>query len=451
MAKAPTPAVPTDIVGAVLGMPAQYALFPDPNELNPALRWPRSLAVYDQMLVESQVISVLRAVKLPIMATRWRIDPNGARDEVTERVASDLGLAIVGQDEPPPRRTAGRFSWRRHLNYAMLNLRYGHMLFEQQYEIDDKGVAHLKELWPRMPRRVRKFLVNTDGELTGIEQNPAMDENGLPTGVGSVLIERNRLVPYVNEQEPGDWIGRSLLRAAYKNYVLKDELVRAQAASLKRNGMGIPLYTGGSETEDLTVGYMMAQKWRSGDNAGAAIPYGAKMQLVGINGQIPSFTEPIAYHDAQMARAVLAHFLNLGQQTGSWALGSAFQDFFVMSLQSVAQDICDRANSDVVEDMVDANEGIDANAPLLVFEPIGSQQPITAGILLALRQAGMIIPDRELEQHVRDLFQLPEKTVPSPVNPAYPDSSVPAIPPKDLPAGDKPGVEQQTDGGEQDG
>jgi hypothetical protein len=436
-------------MGSVLSIPTAYAVDPDPNELNLLLKWPRSLAVYDQMLTESQVISVLRAVKLPIMATRWRIDPSGARDEVTERVARSLGLTIVGQDEPPKRRTAGRFSWRQHLNWALLSLRYGHMPFEQIYQVGADGKYDLKELSPRMPRRLRRINVDTDGQLVSIEQNPAFDNNGMPTGVGSIAIPSDRLVMYVNEQEPGDWIGRSLLRAAYKNYVIKDELLRIQAATIKRNGMGIPVYTGATAGEDLRTGLGIATRYRAGDNSGTALPFGARLELLGVQGVLPNAEPAIQYHDAQMARAVLAHFLNLGQQTGSWALGSAFQDFFVMSLQSVAQDICDTAQGHIVEDLVDVNYSIDENAPTLVFEPIGSQQPITAGILLALRQAGMLIPDRELEQHVRDLFQLPEKTVPSPTNPAYPTDETPPVPAKDLPAGgDAAGVEQQpTDGG----
>jgi hypothetical protein len=58
--------------------------------------------------------------------------------------------------------------------------------------------------------------------------------------------------------------------------------------------------------------------------------------LVGVDGDLPDADTPIRYHDEQIARAVLAHFLNLGTQTGSWALGTTFADFFTLSLQSVA-------------------------------------------------------------------------------------------------------------------
>lgn len=428
-----TPVFPTAPIGYVRDATINQ-LNVDPYELNPHLKWPLGLAVYDQMLNESQIISVMRAVKLPILATRWRVNPGGARDEVVEKVAKDLGLPVVGSDDPPPRRTAGRFSWREHLESAMLCLRYGHMAFEQQYAINDDGSASLAKLAPRLPRRIARINVDIDGGLVSIMQNPAIGANGIPNGIGLLEIPVNRLVYYTNEKEPGDWLGRSLLRAAYKNYVIKDELLRTQATMIKRNGMGIPVYTGGAPNEDLTKGSMLAQALRAGDDSGAAIPFGAVMQLIGVTGVLPDANPAIQYHDQQMARAVLAHVLNLGTQTGSWALGSVFNDLFTMSLQAIAGDIRDTAQQHVVEDIVDVNYSIDEGAPQLVFDSIGGQQQITAQVLMALRQAGLIIPDRELEQWVRDQWNMPEKTVPSPVNPAYSPDVTPAIPGKDVPA-----------------
>ena len=53
------------------------------DEPTPELRWPLSIAVYDQMRrQDAQIRSVLRAVVLPILRTDWWIEPNGARDEV---------------------------------------------------------------------------------------------------------------------------------------------------------------------------------------------------------------------------------------------------------------------------------------------------------------------------------------------------------------------------------
>src|SRR5436190_6748298 len=87
------------------------------NETTPELVWPQSVYVYDQMRrTDAQVGSVLRAVTLPVLRTPWRIDPYGARDEVVQLVADDLGLPIVGQQPKPLPRMKDRFSWQTHLS-----------------------------------------------------------------------------------------------------------------------------------------------------------------------------------------------------------------------------------------------------------------------------------------------------------------------------------------------
>ncbi|MCZ7434772.1 hypothetical protein O7598_00005, partial [Micromonospora sp. WMMC241] len=304
------------------------------DEPTPELRWPESVAVYDAMRSQdSQVGSVLRAVTYPLRRTPWRLDPAGARDEVVRLVAEDLGLPVAGRNPEPMPRTRDRFSWSEHLRLALLMLPFGFMPFEQVYRIDEQGRARLRKLAERMPRTIEKIDVAPDGGLVSITQYGAKTEQRARP------IPVDRLVVYVLEREGGNWLGRSVLRSCYKNWLIKDRLLRVQAQTIERNGMGVPLYEGAEGEEDLTKGAQMAQAWRAGQSAGSAIPHGAKMRLLGVEGSLPDADKPIRYHDEQIARAVLAHFLNLGTQTGSWALGTTFADFFTLSLQTLAQQI----------------------------------------------------------------------------------------------------------------
>ena len=129
---------------------------------------------------------------------------------------------------------------------------------------------------------------------------------------------------------------------------------------------------------------------------------------------LPDADTPIRYHDEQIARAVLAHFLNLGTQTGSWALGSTFADFFTLSLQALAMQVADTATRHIVEDIVDLNWGPEEPAPRIVHDEIGSQQVATAQALKLLVEAGVIRPDRLLEEAMRQMYALPAKDTPAP-------------------------------------
>ena len=388
------------------------------DEETAELRWPQSLIVYDRMRrQDAQVSSVLRAVTSPIMRTQWRIDGSGCRPEVTQHVAADLGLPVVGQgNDVPALRTRDRFSWNEYLKMALLMLPFGHMAFEQVYRIDDAGMVHLRKLGPRMPRTISKINVARDGGLVSIEQYGTGDT------LSTTTLPVTRLVMYVLDKEGGNWFGTSILRPAYKNWLIKDRLLRTQAQTIERNGMGIPVYTGATGETDLSDGLEIATAVRAGDNSGAAIPgapkgttgVAAKLELMGVTGTLPDADKPIRYHDEQIARAVLAHFLNLGTQTGSWALGSTFADFFTLSLQAVAEEVRETASQHIIEDLVDLNWGPTEPAPRLVFDEIGSRRDATAEAIKVLVDAGVLQTDDDLEQFVRTTYGLPTRNPSTP-------------------------------------
>jgi hypothetical protein len=410
-----------------LGGSQWWALIDD-AESTPELLWPRSIGVYDRMRrQDSQVKSVLGAVTLPIRRTPWRIDPVGARDEVVQLVADDLGLPIVGVPPKPAARTRDRFSWLEHLRLALLMLTFGHSIFEQVYRIDGEGRARLRKLGYRPASSIANWNVAADGGLVSVEQH------GRANGAPPAVIPVDRLVVYVNEREGGNWIGASLLRPGYKDWLLKDRLLRVDVGTIERNGMGIPVYEGAEGEEDLTKGLDIATSVRSGDNSGAATPAGAKLRLMGVEGSLPQALPSIRYHDEQIARGVLAHFLNLGTQTGSWALGTTFADFFVSSLNAVADDIAEVASQHIVEDLVDINFGADEPAPRVVPDEIGSKQTATAQALKLLFDAGILRPDRSLEEAVRQTYDLPSKDTAAPQQPWTPPSAVPAGPDGGMP------------------
>ncbi|MCC4250801.1 phage portal protein family protein, partial [Microbacterium testaceum] len=62
----------------------------------------------------------------------------------------------------------------------------------------------------------------------------------------------DRLVVFVHQREGGNWVGVSLLRAAYKMWLLKDRTLRVQALAAERNGLGMPSYTSAPPPEDAT-------------------------------------------------------------------------------------------------------------------------------------------------------------------------------------------------------
>ncbi len=414
------------------GLVGWGGLATDAHETNPDLIWPLSNEVFDRMRREDpQVMSVLGAVTLPIQESDWQLDPAGVRDEVAQLVADDLGLALKGKPRVAPLRSKGRFSWDEFLRLALLELVFGHSVFEQVYEPDAFGRAHLRKLAWRPPRTIAAFNVARDGGLESIIQHgvglshaPRSDgrANLMAAPVGGVMIPVDRLVVFVHQREGGNWVGVSLLRAAYKMWLLKDRTLRVQALAAERNGLGMPSYTSAPPPEDATYdekkawleeeiarGLEIAKGARAGDAAGISLPHGATFRFEGVTGKVPDLDKQIRYYDEQIARAVLANFLNLGgdNSTGSYALGDTFANFFINSLNALARHIATIIQQHVIEDLVDANWGPEEPAPRLVPPKIGAEHPATAEAIRALLESGAIHWDPALEAHLRGLYGLP--------------------------------------------
>lgn len=408
--------VPTSPQGYTVGtiarswMPAGE----DVEEDAPQLRWPASVRIYARMEREDpQIESALLAALLPIHATSWRIDTAGAPAEVAEWVARCVGLPLVGaaEDGVSRDRLAGRFNFEQHLDEALTALVFGHAFFEQQYEWDQAaGRYRLAKLGWRPPATIAEVQVAPDGGLDAIRQQD-----------GKAPIRVDRLVAYAHQRRGGNWLGRSMLRSMYKPWILKDRMLRVGSETVERNGMGVPIYEStepsalildpeeidSRQKAEIAEGLKLAQGLRSGSTSGAAIAHGAKLRMAGVEGQLPDAEKWVRYYDEQINRSVLAHFLNLGVKTGSWALGSTFADFFALGLQSVANEFARVFQQHVIEDLVDVNWGPATPAPRLVWDEIGSTSPATAEALQSLVQTRVVVPDDGLEQYMRHRYRLP--------------------------------------------
>jgi hypothetical protein len=374
------------------------------TESTPELAWPLSVAVYDKMRrQDAQVASVLRAVTTPILRAQSRVDGTGCRDEVTEFVAQNLGLPILGaateDDFEAPLRGRDRFSWNEHRRLALLMLPFGHSYFEQVYRYDETTDQYrIRKLAFRPQRTISNIKVARDGGLISIQQYGTILGRVDAT---ATTLPVDRLVAYVLEREGANWLGQSLLRSCYKNWLLKDQALRKWLTAIDRNAVGIPVYTGAENEESLEKGEELATEARGGDNAGGAIPYGAKLEIKGVDGQTVDINTFIRYQDEQIARSALGHVLNLGTQVGgqvgSYNLGSVLQDTLTGGIETIADAFDDTASAHVVEDLVDINFGPTEPAPQIVHDEVG----VRASELDRVREMTGLASDADLVKFLR--------------------------------------------------
>jgi hypothetical protein len=403
---------PTDEIGVVAqaGMSGWAAFAYDELETVPELQFPESIRMYNNMRNDSQIEGLHAGCTWPILRYKFMIDPNGCDPAKVKKLAADINIPIKGDDPTAPKpRTKDRFVLRTHLRDVFKTLLSGFYPFEQVGRVkDDDGLWHLRKLAPRPPITVQEIRTSPtgDGGLVSIVQNISG-----PMGFGAVPeIPVDRLVMYVWEKEGANWHGRSMLRAIYRNWLIKDRLLRVDAVKHERNGMGVPVAFGapGMTNGELQALARLAQSYKAGESAGAAFPYQTDLKLLGVQGSLPDTIASINLHNEEMARRWLMMFLQLGSTLhGSRSLGKDFVDYFQLAQEHVANWALDTFNEHVVEDWWDWNYGEDEEyAPFVMYERDDDPRFAAADLALMI-QNKVIQVDDEIEQAVREAMDLP--------------------------------------------
>ncbi len=411
-----------------LGTPGLVGAWGESWEETAELRYPASVPVYDRMRrSDGKVQAVRRAYRLPILRADWHLNTEGIRPTVSALVARSLGLPLPGEARARQTRRGGvRFI--ETLSHALLSLDFGHHFAEQVYDVVRRNdvdlgaypgatngelpaqVAVLRKLAPRMARSLTGIDIARDGGLAGIRQHithtpKEARATGVPL-VEEVSIPVANLVAWVNEREGAAWEGQSIYRGAYKHWLVRDALMRLGPQIVERNGMGLPLvyYPDGG---DRQLALDIARNLRAGAEAGAALPAGWKVELLGVSGSTRDELPLVKYHDQAIGVATLTMFLDLGHDAGARSLGDTFVDVYKLALQAPADEIADVYTEHVIRDLVELNYGPGEPYPELVCGRIGDNETLTTEGLTALVDAGLVDRDDVTREYVRERYALP--------------------------------------------
>lgn len=403
-------AAPTSNLGYVDDLGFFGSIVADATELIPDLTWPASVTTYAHMRRDPQLAAVLKAVTLPIRRATWQVDPAGAPDEAVQLVADGLGLPVKDAEYRPTGARVRGVRWAEHNRLALLSLVWGHMPFEETYDVSDGQTAKLAALSERMPSTIQTIEVDPAGGLLRVQQY------GNPGGVDEP-IPASRLLWYAHEREGSAWQGTSLLRPAFAAWLLKREMLRAHATGNRRFNHGVPtvVWAPGSDPTPAQVAdaAAYASAARAGDQSGGSLPPGAHLELVGLTGGVPDTLAFVRYLDQQMSRIALAGMLDLGETpNGSRALGAEFVDLFLLTLQALADELAETVTTQTAARIVGYNLGDAVPVPYVCVADVGSKREVTAEALQLLITSGAVEPDPALDAWIRREWQLPERTTP---------------------------------------
>lgn len=361
----------------------------------------KGLVIFEKMRKsDGQVKAALLACEMPYHSAYWDIEPasNSAQDKmIAEFIKENLfdGMTITWQDV---------------LHHILLMLPFGFSVFEKVFELEG-GLYRWRKLAPRLATTIYKWNVDEAGGLQGVEQRAFIGGK-----YKTVPIPVAKLLVFTNEREGSNFAGVSLLRAAYKHWYYKNTLYAIDGIAAERHGVGLAtfMYPTAASPESKEKIKEVGQRLHAHERAYVALPKEIDFELKGVSGQLHDILGSIEHHDLQIARSILAQFINLGggKEGGSYALSHDQSGFFLMALQAIGKNICNTINRYGIRQLVDYNWDVKGKYPKLTVSDLENfDVSKMADALTKLAQGDFIQPDPAIETELRRRMRLPVKIV----------------------------------------
>lgn len=348
---------------------------------------------------DSQIRAALAVMKLPLLSADWHVEA-ATDDQADIDIAEWIEARLFDGTRRP---------WKWVLNHILLYLDFGVMPFELVWDVKQDALVNrpmviLEAIAPRMPRTITEWQLDAKGNLAAIKQTTS--------DISDVTIPGEKLLVFVNEQEGANYKGRSILRAARKDWVFKERAQRLNAIRLERRAAGMDVGTlgPGAGKADKDIAEQVLMTTRVHERAYVLETDDFKYRIEGVSGESVDPLPTIQYHDLMILRGVLAEFLAMGgTDAGSFAMHADKTSFFLMALKGIADQITGEINRVLIPQWVRFNWGERDKYPRLTHSRLDRRDAAALAEGLAkLIPVGAITPDEGIQRNLRELFDLPE-------------------------------------------
>lgn len=321
------------------------------SEYDPRLKARQGVVIFERMSREdSRLATALSLLKEPIMAATWKVEASS--DRVKKFIEDNLGLS----DKPTT-----KVKWGKVLNEMLTSVEIGFSLHEITWRLMNE-MEHLRAVSFRPQLSVESF--EDDGDyLTAVNQIKQLrPEKKL------VRISAKRLMYHSFNVIGTDHWGRSTIRPAYRDWYFKEALLTISMIEAKRLGASTPhaSYRSNVSKKAQKQMFEMLQSWSLDKRSALVTPAGEdqsnpdwQMGLFGPEKGRQTENMPLlGYFDDNLAKICLVLFLDLGSiASGNRALGDTFADILYNSLEARCDLVCESANQQLIDKMVEKNFG----------------------------------------------------------------------------------------------
>lgn len=352
-----------------------------------------SLDTYRKMRKDPQVKACLLVLKLPLIQVDFAI--NADTDE-GKKIAAWVESRLYDMDD----------SIQYYLREILTALDFGRSITEKVWQLRTVPTDPENENSPMQQMIVPEKLKTYDPRSLQIKLDAAMKLEGVvqKTKDGDITIPADKLLIYTHEKEFGDHYGQSVLRAAYKPWIIKEFLQKFWNIALER--YGTPFSTM-KMPQGASLGSAMALMDQIKHKTGIPLPEGYEMELHNLANTGMSFKEAIEYQDRMIARAMLIPDLVFGNsESGAYALSKTHAAFFLLRLNGVYQEVGDILTKYLIKPLVQYNFGDVKEFPEMKFADVAEEDQTQLVNIVTQLLAGKVIAPSE--EWIRERLGLPQ-------------------------------------------
>ena len=394
------------------------------EEFLPELSGIRGVKTYREMLDNDDTIgAIMFAIKMLIRQVKWHIEPGG--DSAKDREAAEFVESCMDDMQN---------TWTDTISEILSFLAYGWSFHEIVYKRRMGKTKNRKTSskysdgligWQKIPPRAQDTLYRWEYDdkdnLIGMTQQPPPDYGLLTIPISKAMLFRTESIKDNPE-------GRSILRNAYRSWYFKRRIQEIEAIGIERDLAGLPVLHApdgvdiwdDKDPELVSINAAltsMVKNIRRNEYEGLVLPAGYEAELFSTGGTRQFDTNAIINrYDAKIAQTVMADFIMLGhEQTGSFALSEDKTELFAVALGAFLDVICETFNNQGIPSLIDMNGAhFDAitDYPQLAHGDVDKRDITKLSTFLKdMVGVGILIPDEDLEDYVREVANLPERTL----------------------------------------
>lgn len=393
------------------------------EEFLPELRGRKGAEVYREMNDNDDVIgAIMFAIEMLIRQTNWNVEPGGTTAKDKE-AAEFVESCMNDMDD----------TWIDTISEILSFIPFGWSFHEIVYKrrIGKTKNSHTNSKycdgligWRKLPIRAQETLYqweyDNEDNLLGMTQMA-------PPDFQIRTIPKEKAMLFRTKSRKNNPEGRSILRNAYRSWYFKKRIQEIEGIGVERDLAGLPvMYSpegvdiwdeNDEDAVKIRAGMeTMVRNIRRDELEGIVLPGGFKLELLSTAGNRQFDTNAIIdRYDTRIAMTVLADFIFLGhQQTGSFALSSNKTELFAMAIGAFLDIICETFNSQGIPSLIDINgehfKKITTYPKLFHGDIEDADIEKLATFIKDMTGIGVLVPDDELEDYIRQAGHLPQRT-----------------------------------------